>query len=325
MNQLWIDWAVAAETGAATVPLGVGKAKRPTRDAAVSFAADLLKASETSVPLIAEAAQLPTTATPAHVVDRPGWIQANTESLAGLLPQTVPPAELTLSQKIAVRAAGAQVGLALAALGSRVLGQFDPFSPTPRLLLVAPNIWQVGHEIGVPVLDFMTWVALHEHTHRAQFAAAPWLADHLRQRASQLLDAEAAGTWRVDLAATGIKRFLTPEQSLIMDEITAIMSVLEGHADVMMDAAGPTVIGDLPAMRQRFNSRRRRGGLQAVIGKLLGMEAKLAQYRDGAKFTRAVIEQVGVAGFNQVFAGVHAMPSLAELYDPKLWWDRVIN
>ncbi len=325
VNQLWVDWGAAAEAGMATVPLGVGKAKRPARGAVRRFAADLMKASEVSVPLIAQTAQLPATDVPARVVDRPGWVRINTESLAGLLPETIPPAEITLSQKVTARVAGAQVGLVLAALGSRVLGQFDPFSPSPRLLLVAPNIWQAGHEIGMPVPDFMTWVALHEHTHRAQFAAAGWLADHLRQRASQLLDAEAAGTWRVDMAATGVKRFLTPEQALVMDEITAVMSVLEGHADVMMDEAGPTVIDDLPKMRRRFNARRRRGGIQAIIGKLLGMEAKLAQYRDGAKFTRAVIEQVGVEGFNHVFTGIHAMPELAELHDPKLWWDRVMN
>ena len=121
------------------------------------------------------------------VVDRASWARANAEVFSHLVPD-----QLRASKPSPAGYAGAsQVAGVLALLSGKVLGQFDPFStpgPRGRLLLVAPNILTVEREMDADPDDFRLWVALHEQTHALQFAAAPWLARHLRERAERLLE-----------------------------------------------------------------------------------------------------------------------------------------
>ena len=49
----------------------------------------------------------------------------------------------------------------------------------------------------------------------------------------------------------------TPEQKEVVDRITGVMSLLEGHADVVMDGVGPGVIPSVAQIRARFNERRK--------------------------------------------------------------------
>ncbi|HSN43331.1 MAG TPA: zinc-dependent metalloprotease, partial [Propionibacteriaceae bacterium] len=82
-------------------------------------------------------------------------------------------------------------------------------------------------------------------------------------------------------------------------------------------------IGSLSVIRARFDKRRARGGLAATVGKLMGMDAKLAQYRDGAAFCRHVLDRSGVEGLNLAFEHPRNLPSVTELHDPQLWVDRM--
>ncbi len=94
-----------------------------------------------------------------------------------------------MSLAVGSRVTGAEVGLLLGFLASKVLGQFDPFhAPSGRLLLVAPNIVHVERELGVDPADFRLWVCLHEETHRVQFTAVPWMRDHLFGEMTALAD-----------------------------------------------------------------------------------------------------------------------------------------
>jgi coenzyme F420 biosynthesis associated uncharacterized protein len=116
----------------------------------------------------------------------------------------------------------------------------------------------------------------------------------------------------------------TPEQRLVMDRLTGVMSLLEGHADVVMDGVGPSVIPTVDVIRAKFNQRRKGAGyLDRVLRRLLGMDAKMAQYRDGAAFVRAAVDQVGMAGFNAVWAEPANLPSKVEIGDPDAWVRRV--
>jgi coenzyme F420 biosynthesis associated uncharacterized protein len=118
--------------------------------------------------------------------------------------------------------------------------------------------------------------------------------------------------------------FSTPEQRVVMDRITGVMSLLEGHADVVMDGVGPSVIPSVEEIRSKFNERRKGAGyLDRVLRRLLGMDAKMAQYRDGATFVRGVIDRVGMDGFNAVWSEPAALPSKAEIGDPQAWVRRV--
>ncbi|GEP33529.1 hypothetical protein NSZ01_12970 [Nocardioides szechwanensis] len=281
---------------------------------------------------------------PVLVVDRPGWIRANADGfkvvigpLVDKLSSKKPPTGLAL--KVGSRITGAEIGGLLGFMGSKVLGQFDPFyEPDGRLLLVAPNIVHVEREINADPHDFRLWVCLHEETHRVQFTAVPWMRGHLFSE----IEALARTVEPTKLLDDGLKRVTdalkdgvrggslmdimsSPEQKQILDRVTGVMSLLEGHADVVMDGVGPSVIPSVEKIRGAFNERRKGiGTLDRVLRRLLGLDAKMAQYRDGAAFVRAVVDKVGMDDFNAVWAGPENLPSKDEIADPAAWVARVL-
>lgn len=289
------------------------------------------------------------------VVDRPTWARANTEMFARLAePLSRRPDGSPLVPPPGARTMGAaQVGGVLALLSTKVLGQFDPFTAAPgaqgRLLLVAPNVLHLERTLGVDPADFRLWVALHEQTHALQFAAAPWLADLLRTRSAELLadlaasapgapGGEASGPGTADLLARisrsvlgpdggSILDVLTDRQRAVFEEVGAVMALLEGHADVAMDQVGPKVVRSVRMIRRKFEAKRDEGararGFERLLRRLLGLDEKLAQYRDGAAFVRAVQGQVGRDGFNAVWSGADALPRPGEIADPASWVRRV--
>lgn len=211
-----------------------------------------------------------------------------------------------------------------------------------RLLLVAPNVVHVERELDVDPEDFRLWVCLHEETHRVQFTATPWLRGYLRDQIGTYLqqtqlDASALfaqlresfdQVGRIlrgdDEAGTLIDLVQTPEQKEILDRLTAVMSLLEGHADVVMDGVGPEVIPTVATIRERFQQRRRAGTFgDQLLKRLLGLDAKMRQYRDGARFVRHVVERVDMAGFNRVWESPETLPTRAEITDPDGWLRRV--
>ncbi|MFI7318287.1 zinc-dependent metalloprotease [Streptomyces venezuelae] len=255
---------------------------------------------------------------------------------------------------------GVELGMLLSFLASRVLGQYETFAPATRdlpagangggrLLLVAPNIVHVERELDVDPHDFRLWVCLHEETHRTQFTAVPWLRDHLEAEIQSFLGEtevdpmtvlervrEAAQTFaggRTD-APDGeepeggrslVELVQTPAQREILARLTAVMSLLEGHADFVMDGVGPDVVPSVGEIREKFQQRRARGAsrLDQALRKLLGLDAKLRQYRDGERFVRAVVDEVGMDGFNRVWTSPNTLPTKAEIAKPADWVARV--
>ena len=208
------------------------------------------------------------------------------------------------------------------------------------MLLVAPNILRFERELNADPRDFHLWVALHELTHAAQVAAAPWLPDWIRDRLAELVQIdETDGTvGRLARAARQLpdlmadksklppKAFglLSPAQAYVFQEVTAVMSLLEGHADVIMDAVGPNVVRSVDKLRHRFDARRvAKGRLERAVRRLVGMEAKTAQYVQGAAFVRTVLSAVGHEGLNLAFSGPDALPTHQEMDQPEAWVNRV--
>ncbi|MFD7596887.1 zinc-dependent metalloprotease [Kitasatospora sp. NPDC059812] len=227
--------------------------------------------------------------------------------------------------------------------------RLGPEGPGPgRLLLVAPNIVHVERELDVDPSDFRLWVCLHEETHRTQFTAVPWLRDHIQSEVQSflaetdvdpgaLLDRlrDAAGSLggglpgvggREGVPSAGLMEVVqSPAQREILGRLTAVMSLLEGHADVVMDGVGPAVVPTVAEIREKFQQRRDRGAnrLDLLLRRLLGMDAKLRQYQDGAVFVRGVVEQVGMEGFNRVWTSPNTLPTKEEIHDPAAWVARV--
>ncbi|MFI8102576.1 zinc-dependent metalloprotease [Streptomyces sp. NPDC086023] len=306
----------------------------------------------------------PVADTPVLVVDRAGWAKANVAGFRELLKPLLDRMQERRGSTGGVLGAvggkvtGVELGMLLSFLASRVLGQYETFAPVSRdlpgstttgggrLLLVAPNIVHVERELDVAPHDFRLWVCLHEETHRTQFTAVPWLRDHLEGEIQAFLGAtemdpstvlerlrEAAqafaGARPEDEAADGGRSLVevvqTPEQREILGRLTAVMSLLEGHADFVMDGVGPAVVPSVAEIREKFQKRRASGAgrLDAALRRLLGLDAKLRQYRDGERFVSAVVNQVGMDGFNRVWTSPNTLPTKAEIASPADWVQRV--
>ncbi|MEH3075359.1 MAG: zinc-dependent metalloprotease [Quadrisphaera sp.] len=364
-----VDWDLAARTATRLARPG----PRVSAAEARRVVDVVREAAAESPPHVARVSQLLVPAgPPARVVERGAWARANVASFASLLSPVVDEA---LDERrarsarsslrglgVARRVTGVQLGSLLALLSSRVLGQYDALGEGPGtgdLLVVAPNVLAVQRELGLDLRDFARWVCLHEETHRVQFAAAPWLADHLRERARALsgdvLRGPGAGADRVAQALRGLRGAVegvrgpgsgtpasgsggpggsglgvldlatTADQRRALAEVTAVMALLEGHADVVMDDVGPSVVPTVATIRRRFSARRgsSRGLLDAVLRHGLGLEAKLRQYADGARFVRGVVGEVGTGGFNAVWSSPAALPLPEEVADPAAWVRRV--
>jgi coenzyme F420 biosynthesis associated uncharacterized protein len=345
MTSNMVDWQFAVALGSRIA----GAGPEVSADEAAATVAELRAGADRSTSYVRDFTGLEAgeRTAPVLVVDRPAWIQANADGFAKLLTPVIdkvaarrgPPGPVT--QAVGSRITGAEVGGLLGFLSSKVLGQFDPFhDPAGRLLLVAPNVVHVERELGVDPRDFRLWVCLHEETHRVQFTAVPWMRDHLFSEFTSLADTVEPqrllddGLKRLSEALKGglsggggslLDLMGSPEQKAILDRVTGVMSLLEGHADVVMDGVGPSVIPSVEAIRGKFDERRQGvGTLDRLLRKLLGLEAKMAQYRDGAAFVRAVVDKVGMADFNAVWAAPANLPTRAEITDPTAWIARVL-
>ena len=354
-----VDWSVALSTASRLVKPGPDI----SREGAAEAVADLRRCAVRAEAYVREVTGLtaPSGTAPVLVVDRPRWIEANLDGFRQVLsPLTTRTAERAKNSNpalisIGARITGVEVGALLSYLAPKVLGQFDPFypgvdgpldgadgelPPGGRLLLVAPNIVAVERELELTPGDFRLWVCLHEETHRVQFTAVPWLRGYLNTQIGEIVaTADVDGAALAGMLREAVKRISeaargdaelsivdlvqTPGQREIVDRITAVMSLLEGHADVVMDGVGPDVIGSIVEIRRRFDVRRQGQGFDKIIRKLLGLDAKMRQYRDGAAFCKAVIAASGMHGLNRVWTSPETLPTKAEIADPAIWLARM--
>ncbi|MEU7992705.1 zinc-dependent metalloprotease [Rothia amarae] len=293
------------------------------------------------------------------IVDRATWAKANTQSFAVMLDPVGDSlmgqkfAEMTDSQKNLASVAGStELGGVLAYLSTRVLGQYDPYAALAghgaeggRLMIVAPNLIQLEQELNVDPEDFRLWVCLHEQTHRVQFAAAPWMREHilhLMQAMTEELGATSENLMERALSAvsslknskesdssqktSGVETVMSAEARELLSQITAVMSLLEGHANVVMDAVDSSIVPTVRTIRRRFN---RRSETQKILtkfmSKLLGMDRKLRQYKDGQKFVQFIVDARGMQQFNRIWDGAQNLPTETEIHNPQAWIDRVLG
>ncbi len=283
---------------------------------------------------------------PARIVDRPEWIRAAAESMRAMTNGTDKPRSVLTG-----RVTGAQTGAVLAFVSSGILGQYDPFAAsdakTGTLLLVYPNVIGVERQLRVDPSDFRLWVCLHEVTHRVQFTANPWMAHHMSSalglltqepaddiraggRPARRVRPEPRGRDESARPATGILGLVRAVQSepqrQALDQLLVLGTLLEGHAEHVMDAVGPVVVPSVAAIRRRFDERRQRKQppLQRLLRALLGFDAKLSQYTRGKAFVDHVVDRVGMNRFNTIWTGPETLPLPDEIEHPQRWIDRVL-
>jgi len=341
----YVDWDLAAATAGALGKSG----PRVTLDEATEVVGQLRRlAIEAAGHVEAYTGLHPVGQhAPVRVVDRRAWADANVDGLRTVMAPILARATAgrgpsPLGELIGSRVTAVEAGSVLAYLSGRVLGQYEVFAGDPgQLLLVAPNIVEVERRIGADPRDFRLWVCLHEVTHRTQFTAVPWLRTHFLGEVAAFVDAGGTSEQVADRLRRALRDMAeavrdassrrsvldlvqTPAQRVVLDRITALMTLLEGHAEFVMDGVGPRVVPSVAEIRAKFN-RRREGGhpVERLVRRLLGVEAKLRQYSEGRQFVHAVVERVGMAAFNKVWESPMTLPLVDELTDPDAWIARV--
>ena len=291
---------------------------------------------------------------PPEGIGRGEWVRTNIKAMRTLLDPVLeraggglgplrPAVQLALGFIVTT-----EVGVVLGYLAQRVLGQYELVlldegtnASPPRLLFVLPNLGQAVQAFGAQEDEFMTWVALHEVTHAVQFAGVPWLHNHvaglvreLLEKAEVRLDAPRKRQLptRAELQRMGtalrhgdlISIFTNTAERETLDRVQAVMAVIEGHAEHIMDAVAPDLLPSLPKLRGALDRRRKsQSGLSRLLAKLLGLELKLRQYEQGKYFCDAIVDRAGTAALVHVFSAPEALPTLAELTDPPSWLRRV--
>lgn len=275
---------------------------------------------------------------PIRIVDRGAWSRTNVQGLKVLLDRVGVETDETTG--VTARVTGYQAGALLAFLSSRVLGQYVPFASAEgpdeggALLFVAPNIVAMEQRLNLTPGDFRTWIALHEATHLLQFRAVPWMGEHflglvrdivggtdtgsfVREAYQRLNDSEEGDELGLLGALTGSDR-REP-----LERVQALMSLLEGHAESLMDTIGAAEVPSVETLRRRFDRHRAKpGAVTRTVRRLLGMEAKYSQYVAGKKFVDTIVRAEGLRGFNRIWESPEMLPTLAEIRDPDSWRER---
>ncbi len=338
-----VDWRVAATVGEwlARPPPACTEY---TRRQAIG---DLASAAKAAEPPVRDVTGLDTgdVVPEARIIDRPQWIRAAAESMREMTGGTDKPRGFLTG-----RVTGAQTGAVLAFVASGILGQYDPFAAdTGCLLLVYPNVIAVERQLQVQPSDFRLWVCLHEVTHRVQFTANPWLSGYMKQALGVLTQESGEELTQVvgrlanavrgrgdplddqpeahSSGVLGLVRAVQSEpQRKALDQLLVLGTLLEGHADHVMDGVGPKVVPSVTMIRRRFDERRQRKQppLQRLLRALLGIDAKLSQYVRGKAFVDHVVDRVGMARFNAIWSSPETLPLPTEIEDPQRWIDRVL-
>ena len=289
------------------------------------------------------------------VVGRGGWVEANLASFAGifgklegdLLDQLVPPSAGLLKASIALAnrwVTSQQLGFLLGFMGQRVLGQYDMAllsagAEPGQLLFVEENIRATAVALGVDMAPFRTWIALHETTHAFEFEAHPWLRPYLAERLERQLRAFSRtstslggeATRAVGRALRGgdghwLERLMSDEQRTLFRETQAVMSLLEGFGDHVMDSVGKDLVPGVETISARFHARRAsRTPMERAILRLTGLDLKMEQYARGERFVAGIDHLGRGSALRRLWDGPETLPRDDELDHPERWTRRVLG
>ena len=288
-----------------------------------------------------------------HIVDRPDWIRANIASMRALidpvLSRWLPSGGGKLVGAVGGQVAGVEIGLLLGWMSARVLGQYDlllgetsnDVGGGDSVYLVGPNITALEERFGFDPEQFRLWVTLHELTHRAQFTGVPWMREHFLSLVNRTLDLADPDPARIVAAlrnavqnrgAAGqrlrdggvVAMVSTPEQQAIFQRVAGLMSLLEGHGDVVMDRAGADLIPSAERFSRILQERRRRANpMTRFVQRLIGLEGKMNQYAAGERFIATIEDAGGERAVDRCWEHSDQLPTLDEVRDPQRWLARM--
>jgi coenzyme F420 biosynthesis associated uncharacterized protein len=350
-----LDWdqitSIALRTCAVTPPMTTAE-----RAAAEREYEEILR--EISEPLSAyTGTDLRLSENEVRALDRPEWIKANVANFRELLR----PFE-ELYRDVSARSArgkaeypgvtalgrlalSAELGVLLGYMGRRVLGQYDisllgaQTADAGKLYFVEPNIDAVQRQLGLPAKEFRTWLALHEATHAHEFEGHPWvrtymndtlqtylhsMVDHLRDGQSSLTSFVARAVDRLSLGGTLLEAVMTPQQRELVSRLQALMCLLEGYGNHVMNSVGVNLLNHFSEIEQRVEARaKQRSAVEQLFLRVTGLQMKIDQYRLGEAFVNHVKQARGIDFMNQVWNGPEYLPTEQEIREPSRWVTRI--
>jgi len=350
-QQQLIDWQQARK-----VALRVSQWEQAPLENRVHRQDQYMRLVKRSEPLIADylGVDLPEPISRVYVVDRREWLEANFTSFEQLFKPIEEMYEHNKVGRTALavllgdfngRMLGAQIGMLLGFLGKRVLGQYDLslLSPEPdgggTLYYVEPNIARIQTRLGLNDEDFRLWIALHETTHAFEFEAYPWVRSHFNNLLQQYFDQLNTQLNNLTRGLPNvltrivqnigsdrhwIELVLTPEQHHIFEQLQALMSLVEGYSNHIMNAIGSQLLPSFHIIEQRMEQRQKsRTLLEQLFYRLTGMDLKMAQYQQGEAFVNEVVRQRGISFASQVWERAENLPTLDEIRHPQKWIQRM--
>jgi coenzyme F420 biosynthesis associated uncharacterized protein len=345
-----IDWPTARRVARAVA----GRDAIAGSYLSASLHADFLDVTAEAEELVADHTGLRSpNAAIARVVDRRGWVDVNLASMRRMLtPLTERIGERLAGRPLAPigrRVAGTELGVLLGYVAQRVLGQYDLLVPDrdgdgsdsgDLVYYVGPNVLALEKRFAFRPREFRRWIAIHEVTHRAQFTGVPWLHGYFLSLVADLLGAvdpdpralmaslrrvaDEVRAGRNPLDGHGVIGLVaTAEQKVALDRVQALMTLLEGHGNAVMDDLGTAHVVGATRMSQVLRARRQVRGMAALISKLIGLEMKLRQYEVGERFVHEITRLSGARAVDAAWTAPEALPTTAELNAPASWLARV--
>jgi coenzyme F420 biosynthesis associated uncharacterized protein len=294
---------------------------------------------------------LPSSQAQVYVFDRADWVDANLAQFQVMFAPLDAGYASTLARVRSAVTVGAmgqamlsgQMGVLLGYLGKRVLGQYDlsllgrePVTEG-RLYFVEPNIAALERRYRLPGDELRSWIALHEVTHAFEFEAHPWvreymnrlLTDYLRSLSEDLFGnrpggalATYAGRIKSNLYQRGhmLELMMSPEQREAFRQLQALMALMEGYSNHVMQEVGLQHLKDHETLKRTFESRaRNRNPGERLFIRLTGLDIKLEQYALGERFCQEVVQARGISFLNRVWEGPERLPTLEEIHEPQRW------
>jgi putative hydrolase len=260
----------------------------------------------------------------------------------------------SLQQMMSPTILGMNAGSLVGHLATQSFGQYH--LPIPRLA----NAQQPGHQVEVLIEridtfaddwslrrdDVRLWVCLHELTlhavlnvpsirdtltdlltrHAATFRPDPEAlsraVDGMEMQAenSNPTDAIQQLLGRPDLllGATG-----TPEQQRLVPQLDALVALVVGYVDHIVDAASARVIGGSAVAEAVRRRRLETSPADHFAEHLLGLRLGRSQVERGQAFVKGVLERSDDDMLRRAFTSVPEIPTPAEIDAPGLWIARI--
>ncbi len=287
------------------------------------------------------------------VMDRREWLDANITNFTGLFqfieelyqrnanPKTV---GQSVAAGVNRRMMSAQVGVLLGVLARKVLGQYDLslLAPEPTggaLYFVEPNIDRIQRNLDLDAHDFRLWIALHETTHAYEFEAYPWVREHFNSLLRRYFDTvnEQLQGFKGGIGPI-LSRLLenmgkgqhwmeaiqTPTQRAIFNELQALMSLVEGYSNHIMNAIGKQVLPNFEEIERRIEERKGARPLaEQLFNRITGMDLKMAQYQQGQQFVDTVVQRRGIDFATKAWQRAENLPTMDEIRAPEQWIRRM--